>query len=78
MIQDDIINELQYVPEAKLNDLYELIHAFRLRFNAESRNLAEPQKLAGCLNEYSTGFIPTDEAIQQAWQAVSDEKYHRN
>ncbi len=26
MIQDDIIKELQYIPETGLNELYELIH----------------------------------------------------
>ena len=36
MIQDDIINELQYIPEAKLIELYDLIHYFRLGLNSES------------------------------------------
>lgn len=36
MIQDDIINELQYIPEAKLVELYDLIHYFRLGLNSES------------------------------------------
>jgi len=35
MIQDDIINELQYIPEAKLIELYDLIHYFRLGLNCE-------------------------------------------
>jgi hypothetical protein len=35
MIQDDIINELQYIPESKLQALYELIHYFRLGINSE-------------------------------------------
>ena len=78
MIQDDIINELQYIPETKLRELYELIHSFRLRFNSENRNLAEQQALAGSLKEYTNGYIPTDQAIQQAWQAATDEKYHRS
>lgn len=30
MIKDDIINELQFIPEAKLAGLYDLIHYFRL------------------------------------------------
>ena len=32
MIQDDIINELKYIPEANLTELYNLIHSFRLKF----------------------------------------------
>ncbi len=35
MIQDDIINELQYIPESKLKALYDLIHYFRLGVNIE-------------------------------------------
>ena len=36
MIQDDIINELQYIPEAKLIEIYDLIHYFRLGINSEA------------------------------------------
>jgi hypothetical protein len=76
MIRDDIINELQYIPEANLSELYELIHSFRLRFNSESPKQAEQQALAGCLKEYANGYIPTDQAVQQAWQDSINEKYH--
>jgi hypothetical protein len=37
MIQDDIINELQYIPEAKLIEVYEMIHSFRLKFSTEHK-----------------------------------------
>jgi len=30
MIQDEIINELQYIPEAKLFELYDLIRKYSL------------------------------------------------
>jgi hypothetical protein len=30
MIQDDIINELQYIPEAKLIEIYDFIHNIRI------------------------------------------------
>ena len=53
MIQDDIIKVLQYIPETRLNELYELIHTFRMRFNSESRKPAEEPSLAGCLKSYS-------------------------
>ena len=36
MIQDDIINELQYIPEAKLIELYDIIHYFRLGLTSEA------------------------------------------
>ena len=36
MIQDDIINELKYIPEAKLIELYDIIHYFRLGLSSET------------------------------------------
>ncbi|MGZ8175383.1 MULTISPECIES: hypothetical protein [Methylobacter] len=78
MIQDDIIKELQYIPETKLNELYELIHSFRLRFSNETQKPTEGQTLAGCLKEYTNGYIPTIQAVQQAWEAATNEKHHRS
>jgi len=37
MIQEAIINELQYIPEAKLVELYDLIHYFRLGLSIEKQ-----------------------------------------
>ena len=78
MIQDDIIKELQYIPETSLNELYELIHSFRLRFNNENRKSAEDPSLAGCLKSYSESYTPTVQAVQQAWEAATNEKHHRS
>ena len=78
MIHDDIIKELQYIPETRLNELYELIHSFRLGFNNESRKPAEDPSLAGCLKSYSAGYIPTAQAVPQAWEAAANEKHHRS
>ena len=30
MIQDNIINELNYIPESRLHELYQIVHSFRL------------------------------------------------
>lgn len=35
MIQDDIINELKYIPEAKLIELFDIIHYFRIGITSE-------------------------------------------
>lgn len=43
MIQDDIINELQYIPENKLVALYDLIHSFRLRLARETEEPSLPE-----------------------------------
>ncbi|MDO9215405.1 MAG: hypothetical protein Q7U23_16425 [Methylococcales bacterium] len=74
MIQDDIINELKYIPESELIKLYEFIHTLRLKFDSENQK----QTIAGCLKEYAHTYIPTEQATQQAWQAVINEKYHRS
>ena len=78
MIKDDIISELQCIPETKLTELYELIHSFRLKFSTDSQKTAKHQNLAGCLQEYANGYISTEQAKQQAWQDVVNEKYHRS
>jgi len=44
MIQDDIINELQYIPEAKLIELYDLIHYFRLGLSSEAVKQSSQEK----------------------------------
>jgi len=38
MITNDIINELQYIPENKLKELYNLIHYFRIGVMMELSN----------------------------------------
>ncbi|MBL6987594.1 MAG: hypothetical protein ISR72_11280 [Methylobacter sp.] len=55
MIQDDIINELQYIPEAKLIELYDLIHYFRLGLSSEAVKQSSQEEDFGidktmCLN----------------------------
>jgi hypothetical protein len=45
MIQDDIINELQYIPEAKLFELYDLIHYFRLGLSSEKQAIDDDLKI---------------------------------
>jgi hypothetical protein len=55
MIQDDIIKELQYIPEAKLVELYDLIHYFRLGLGSETIKQSPQEEVFGidkaiCLN----------------------------
>jgi len=45
MIQEAIINELQYIPEAKLVELYDLIHYFRLGLNSEKQLVDDEVKI---------------------------------
>lgn len=45
MIQDDIISELKYIPEAKLFELYDLIYYFRLGLTSETEKKAKEEDL---------------------------------
>ena len=45
MIQDAIMNELQYIPEAKLFELYDFIHYFRLGLNSEEKAVEDEFKI---------------------------------
>jgi len=49
MIQDDIINELKYIPEANLIELYDLVHSFRLKFNNDDNLKIDAQ---ACLTAF--------------------------
>ena len=43
-IQEQIMQELQYIPEAKLFELYDLIHYFRLGLTSEkAKQIAESE-----------------------------------
>jgi hypothetical protein len=78
MIRDDIINELQYIPEFKLTEIYEIIHSMRLKFSNVAQPKTNTPNLAGCLKEYATSYIPTEQVKQQAWESTINEKYHRS
>jgi hypothetical protein len=44
---------------------------------ALSTEQTKPQvELAGCLKSYANSYIPTKQAIEQAWQEANNEKYH--
>jgi len=46
---------------------------------ALSAEKLKPQvELAGCLKSYANGYIPTEQAIEQAWQQANNDKYHRS
>jgi hypothetical protein len=74
MIQDDIINELQYIPEAKLIEVYEMIHSFRIKFGTkpktdetdyvlQNKDLMQQIALSTQTHQQRTGYQPTVEEI---------------
>ena len=54
MIQDDIINELKYIPEANLKELYDLIHSFRLKFTEDELKI-DPQACLSAFEKIKNG-----------------------
>ena len=56
MIKDDIINELDYIPEANLSALYDLIHYFRLGLTGEKEKQSSENEfkidVQACLSAY--------------------------
>jgi hypothetical protein len=74
MIQDDIINELQYIPESKLIEIYKIIHSFRLKFGTEpktnetdyvlqNKDLMQQIALSMQTHQQRAGYQPTTEEL---------------
>lgn len=51
MLQEQIMQELQDIPEDKLAEIYDLIHYFRLGLKNESTQRRQPSLLAGKLGD---------------------------
>jgi hypothetical protein len=61
-----IVQELQDIPEDKLEELYDLIHAFRLSLEQASLQPRNPGVLTGQLGD--AFFEPLPEEELQAWE----------
>ncbi|BAQ63204.1 hypothetical protein GM3708_3610 (plasmid) [Geminocystis sp. NIES-3708] len=66
MLIDKIIKELEGIPENKLNQIYEIVHYFRLGINAEKQTPRTPGLLKGKLGE--AFFEPLPEEELQQWE----------
>lgn len=66
MIIQKIIEELKEIPEEKLNQIYEMIHYFRLGLNQEKEQPRTPGLLKGNLGE--AFFEPLPEEELQQWE----------
>jgi len=61
-----IIDELNEIPEEKLNQIYELIHNFRLDMSDEKSEFRRPGLLEGKLGK--TFFEPLPEEELEQWE----------
>lgn len=66
MIIQKIIDELNEIPEEKLNQIYELIHYFRLGLNQQTEQPRTPGLLKGSLGD--AFFEPLPESELQQWE----------
>jgi hypothetical protein len=66
MIIQKIIDELNEIPEDKLDQIYELIHYFRLGINEQTDQPRIPGLLKGKLGE--AFFEPLPEEELQQWE----------
>jgi hypothetical protein len=70
--------ELQKIPDAKLAQLYELIHGFRLSAATNSHNHSNIMQFAGCWSdlpeEVYSEFV--DEIVMRRQQAFSQRRSH--
>jgi hypothetical protein len=60
MLQEQIINEINHIPSDKLNELYDLIHYFRLGLLYEQQELSTKKAypLRGVKIRYEEPFEP--------------------
>ncbi|WP_448572069.1 hypothetical protein [Trichothermofontia sp.] len=47
-LKNKVLEEIQLVPEEQLNELYHLIHTFRLRVNPSNASAQNIMQFAGC------------------------------
>jgi len=66
MLQQQIMKEIQGIPEDKLAELYDLIHFFRLGLNKESASERKPGILKGSLNPSFFDDLP--ECELRSWE----------
>ena len=66
MIIQKIIDELNEIPEDKLDQIYELIHYFRLGLNQQTDQPRTPGLLKGSLGD--AFFEPLPESELQQWE----------
>jgi hypothetical protein len=66
MLIEQIIQELQAIPEEKLTEIYDLIHYFRIGVNQEISQPRTPGLLKGKLSD--TFFDPLPEEELRQWE----------
>jgi hypothetical protein len=68
-----VLEEVQQIPDAKLAQLYELIHGFRLNSETNNHNAVNIMQFAGCWSDLSNEVYSefSDEIAIRCQQAFS-------
>jgi len=66
MLQQQIMKEIQDIPDDKLAEIYDLIHYFRLGLNKETESERKPGILKGSLSSSFFDDLPENEL--SAWE----------
>lgn len=74
--KNQIIEEINLIPEDKLIELYDLIHGFRLTLKPSENNVNEIMKFAGCWQDLSEEeFTDFSQEIEQRRQNSSIRRF---
>lgn len=75
--KNDIIEEINLIPEDKLTELYNLIHGFRITLKSSANNINEIMAFAGCWQDLSDEeFTDFSEEIEQRRQSSSRRRFN--
>ncbi len=66
MLQQDIMREIQAIPDEKLAEIYDIIHYFRLGLNKEVATERQPGLLKGALGKAFFDELSDEEL--KAWE----------
>jgi hypothetical protein len=70
LLQQQIMEEIQHIPENKLSEVYDLIHYFRLGIQHEAQETKKTENkypLRGTVINYSD---PTDPVVLNDWDIL--------
>lgn len=73
VIRDKVMEEIKFIPEHKLSEVYDFIHYFRVGLQKSKVNIDQIMQFAGCWNDMSEGVFNnfSEETRQRRSQAFA-------
>ena len=77
-LRDELIEEIRLIPDAELEQIYQVIHRFRLSAEKRRTNLQNTLKFAGSWNDLTDNEFAelSDEIISRRQQAFTNRRNH--